>query len=133
MLGSLLVLLACSLGGCVEWTEGPQRQVTSIGVPGAAQPVWQSQTNPPPPVTPTDLGMSSEEAAKVSGPVLVLPPSATVKSWQYRYYQTGQNHCQDDLQKKLLPARPRNGESGDAPYCTDSPTAPPSKGSFVIF
>jgi hypothetical protein len=57
---------------------------------------------------------------------------ATVKSWQYRYYQAGQNHCQDDLQK-LLAARARNGESGDAPYCGDSPTAPPSKGSFVIF
>jgi hypothetical protein len=78
------------------------------------------------------LGISPEEAAKVSGPVLVLPPSATVKSWQYRYYQTGQNHCQDDLQK-LLAARARNGESGDAPYCTDSPTAPPSKGGLVIF
>ena len=131
MLGSLLILLACCLGGCFEWTEGPQGQVTSIGVPGAAQPVWQSQTNPPP-ITPTDLGMSAAEAAKVSGPVLVLPPTATVKSWQYRYYQTGQNHCQDDLQK-LLAARTRNGESGDAPYCTESPTAPPSTGSFVIF
>jgi len=74
--------------------------------------------------------MSPEEAAKISGPVLVLPPTATVKSWQYRYCQTGQNHRQDDLQK-LLAARPR--ESGNAPYCTNSPTAPPSKGSFLIF
>jgi hypothetical protein len=70
------------------------------------------------------LGISPEEAAKVSGPVLVLPPSATVKSWQYRYYQTGQNHCQDD-QQKLLAARARNGENGDAPYCIDSSTAAP--------
>jgi hypothetical protein len=131
MSGSLLALLACFLGGCVEWTEGPQGQLTSIGVPGAAQPVWRSQTSPPP-IAPTDLGMSPEEAAKVSGPVLVLPPTATVKSWQYRYYSTGQNHCQDDVQK-LLAARARNGESGDAPYCTDSPTTPPSKASFVIF
>jgi len=42
----------------------------------------------------------------------------------------GQNHRQDDLQK-LLAARPR--ESGNAPYCTNSLTAPPSKGSFLIF
>jgi hypothetical protein len=132
MLASLLALLDCFLGGCIEWTEGPQGQLTSIGVPGAAQPVWQSQANPPPIITPTDLGMSPEEAAKVSGPVLVLPPTATVKSWQYRYYSTGHNHCQDDLQK-LLAARASNGESGDAPYCTDSPTAPPSKASLVIF
>src|SRR5262249_35695316 len=73
--GSLLILLACPLGGCLEWTEGPQGQVTSIGVPGAAQPVWHSQTNPTP-ITTADLGMSPEEAANVSGPVLVLPPTA---------------------------------------------------------
>ncbi|HKF29583.1 MAG TPA: hypothetical protein VKB29_10140, partial [Candidatus Binataceae bacterium] len=53
----------------------------------AAQPVWHSQTNPTP-ITTADLGMSPEEAANVSGPVLVLPPTATVKSWQYRYCQT---------------------------------------------
>ena len=118
-----------ALTGQFRWGEGSCAQRRRSECPEQPNP---SGSRKPPPVTPTDLGVSPEEAAKVSGPVLVLPPTATVKSWQYRYCHTGQNHCQDDL-PKLLAARVRNGESGDAPYCTDSPTAPPSEGSFVVF
>ena len=126
-----LFILLFAMTGCFEWTEDPQGSVTSVGLPGAAQPVWQSKSQPAP-LKPTDMGMTPEEAANVGGPVLVMPPSATVHTWRYRYYRKDDNHCQADLDK-ILAERAQNGESGDAPYCAEAPSAPPNKASFVLF
>jgi len=128
---AIIVLASCAMTGCFEWTQDPQGNTTSFGIPGAGAPIWQSKSNPPP-LNPTDAGMTPEEAAKVGGPVLVWPPSATVKTWRYRYYLAGQNHCQDDL-NKILAERAQNGETGDTPYCSDAPSAPANKAAFVLF
>jgi len=68
----------------------------------------------------------------MSGPVLVMP-SANGKAYRYRYYQTGNNHCAEDLAKMLNdPARSDAG--GPAPYCTNNPAAPAAqKGDFFVF
>src|ERR1700733_12865643 len=95
ILGGLLVGL-CALAGCFEWTQDSQGNLQSVGLPGV--PVWQSSA-PPPPVSPSTLGYTQEEAAKMSGPVLVMP--TTAGPYRYRFYQTGQNHCVEDLEKLL--------------------------------
>jgi len=77
------------------------------------------------------MGMTPEEASKVSGPVLVLPPDQLSKTTRYRYYQTDHNNCQQDL-AKLLAVRATDA-TGDPPYCTETPTAPVSKGNALIF
>jgi hypothetical protein len=91
--------------------------------------VWQSKA-PPPAMTPADLGMTPDEAAKVSGLILVTPVGT--RNYRYQYYPTGQNHCEDDL-KKLLAQRSQTNETGSAPYCTDNPTAPPTTGHALLF
>ena len=59
----------------------------------------------------------------MSGPILVVPPDAPVKTCGYRYYQTGENNCQEDLQKMLAEHTASNA-TGLAPYCTTAaPTA----------
>jgi hypothetical protein len=78
------------------------------------------------------MGLTSEEAAKMSGPVLVEPPIAPMNSYRYRYYQTGHNSCQEDLQK-MLADRAESNATGPAPYCTDTPPAPIVKGNAFIF
>lgn len=128
---TIVLLASCTMSGCFEWTHDPQGDTTSFGIPGAGAPIWQAKNNPPP-LSPTDAGMTPEEAAKVGGPVLVWPPSATVKTWRYRYYLAGQNHCQDDL-NKILADRAQNGETGDTPYCSSAPGAPGNKAAFVLF
>lgn len=128
----LLIGFACAAAGCFSWTEDSQGRLTSAGLPGV--PLWQSQPNAAEaqPLRPVDMGMTPDEAARMSGPVLVQPPSTASKVWRYRYYLTGQNHCQDDL-AKLTAARAQTGETGQAPYCTDNPTTPPIKGNAFIF
>jgi len=119
---ALLVVAAiwfCGLAGCFEWTEDPHGNLQSVGLPGL--PVWTSKT-PPAPMTPAEMGYTPEEAAKISGPILVEPPDSSTKTYRYRYYQTGQNNCQSDLQK-MLAARAASGATGVAPYCTDTSSA----------
>jgi hypothetical protein len=117
-----LVVIAigiCALAGCFEWTEDPHGNLQSVGLPGL--PVWKSKTPPAPP-TPAEMGYTPEEASKMSGPILVEPPDASVKTYRYRYYQTGQNTCQEDLQK-MLSERAASNATGPAPYCTNTSSA----------
>jgi hypothetical protein len=125
---ALLVTSLCVFSGCFQWTEDSQGKLQSAGLPGI--PIWQSKA-PPAPINPTDFGFTQEEAAKMSGAVLVMP---TVNSgmMRYKYYQTGQNHCEDDL-KKLLADRAKRNSTDPAPYCTDNPTRPALKGNAFIF
>jgi hypothetical protein len=124
--GGLLFGL-CMLAGCFEWTQDPQGHLQSVGLPGV--PVWQSSA--PPPSLPTQLGFTPDEAAKMSGPVLVMPSASG--SYRYRFYQAGQNHCAEDLQK-MMAQRISTSTNDPVPYCSDNPTAPPPKsGTFFAF
>jgi hypothetical protein len=124
-----LLLCLCVLAGCFQWTEDSQGNLQSVGLPGV--PVWQSKERPPP-ATPASLGFTPEEAAKMSGPVMVIPSASG--PYRYRFYQTGQNHCTEDVQK-MLAERATSYATGPAPYCTDKPTQPPTKksGDFFVF
>ena len=124
----VVAICCCALAGCFSWTEDQQGNLQSVGLPGV--PLWKSKT-PPKPISLTDMGMTPEEASKVSGPVLVLPPDQSSKTTRYRYYQTEHNNCQQDL-AKLLAVRATDA-TGDPPYCTETPTAPVSKGNALIF
>ena len=126
---ALVAICCCALAGCFQWTEDQQGNLQSVGVPG--MPIWKSKT-PPAPLTPSEVGFSPEEASKISGPVLVEPPDQSSKTYRYRYYQTGHNQCQEDL-NKLLAQKEATNATGQAPYCTEAPTAPPSKGEALIF
>ena len=127
-LPQLAILLFCltAFAGCFEWTEDSTGHLQSVGLPGV--PVWQS-SQPPPPLAPTTLGFTPEEAAKISGQVLVMPSGNG--SFRYRFYNTGENHCAEDLQK-MMEQRATSYAVGPAPYCTDKPTAPINKGSGMI-
>jgi hypothetical protein len=123
-----LLSLLCLFAGCVQWTQDSQGHLQSVGLPGV--PVWQSSA-PPPPVSPTQLGFTPDEAAQMSGPVLVIPSASG--AYHYRFYQGGQNHCAADVQK-LMAARAVNPTNDPAPYCSDKLTAPTAKtGSFMGF
>jgi hypothetical protein len=125
---AILVVIAigiCVLAGCFEWTEDPHGNLQSVGLPGV--PVWKSKT-PPTPMTPAEMGYTPEEAAKISGPILVEPPDASAKNYRYRYYQTGHNNCQEDLQK-ILADRATSNAAGPLPYCTDTASASSSSSS----
>ncbi len=82
-------------------------------------------------MTPTDFGFTPEEASKLGGAVLVMP-TANSRVFRYKYYQNGQNHCQDDL-KKMLADRAQQGATDPEPYCTDNPTAPAPTGNAFVF
>jgi len=116
-----VAICCCALAGCFEWTEDPHGNLQSVGVPGV--PIWKSKT-PPAPLTPTEAGFSPEEASKMSGSVLVEPPSSSVKVYRYKYYQTGNNNCQEDL-KRMLADRSASNETGPEPYCTDNASSTP--------
>ena len=124
----MVAISCCLLAGCFQWTEDQQGNLQSVGMPGV--PLWKSKT-PPAPINLTDMGLTPEEASKVSGPVLVLPPDQTSKYTRYRYYQTGNNNCQRDL-TKLLAERAADA-TGDPPYCTETPTPPVAKGNAFVF
>jgi hypothetical protein len=125
----VVAICCCALAGCFQWTEDQQGNLQSVGVPGL--PIWKSKT-PPAPLTPSEVGFTPEEASKISGPVLVRPPDQSFKMYRYKYYPTGHNNCQQDL-AKLLAERAASNATGDAPYCTGTPAAPPSKGNAFIF
>ena len=125
----VVAICCCALAGCFEWTEDQQGNLQSVGLPGV--PIWKSKT-PPAPLTPSEVGFTPAEASKVSEPVLVEPPDQSVKVYRYRYYQTGQNRCQEDLDK-LLAERAESSATGQAPYCTETPITPPAKGDAFIF
>jgi hypothetical protein len=122
-------ICGCVLAGCFQWTEDQQGNLQSVGVPGL--PLWKSKT-PPAPIKLTDMGMTPEEASKVSGPVLVLPPDQSTKAYRYKYYPTGHNNCPQDL-ARLLSDRASSNAAGDPPYCTETPTAPSAKGNAFVF
>lgn len=124
----LIVVLAAIASGCLEWSEDQQGNLRSVGAPGI--PIWQS-SKPAAPLSPSDLGIPPEEAAKFGGPVLVMPAASPSQAYHYRYYEAGQNHCQEDLEK-LLELRAREQAAGPPPYCTDKPTAPENHGSGMI-
>jgi hypothetical protein len=112
----------CLLSGCFEWSEDYQGHLQSVGVPG--MPIWRSDQTPRP-MNLTDFGYTPEEAAKVGGPVLVMPPGPDFKGTRYRFYPKNQNRCEQDL-KKILADRASNGAGGPAPYCAENPPPPPS-------
>jgi len=126
---AVLAICCCALAGCFQWTEDQQGNLQTVGVPG--MPIWQSK-KPPAPINLSEMGFAPEEASKVSGPVLVMPPVPPVQVTRYRYYQTGHNNCQEDL-SKMLAAREASNVTGPAPFCTDTPSAPPSKGTAFVF
>jgi hypothetical protein len=123
-----LLLCITGLPGCLEWSQDSQGNLQSVGLPGV--PVWQSSA-PPPPVSPSTLGYTQEEAAKMSGPVLVMP--TTAGPYRYRFYQTGENHCAEDLAKLLTERANNTYVNGPAPYCTNQPTMPPAQKSGGAF
>ena len=67
----VVAICCCALAGCFEWTEDQSGNLQSVGMPGV--PFWKAK-KPGPPQSLTDTGMTPEEATKVSGPVLVVPP-----------------------------------------------------------
>src|SRR5260370_22875810 len=87
----IMAVCCCALAGCFEWTEDPHGNLQSVGVPGL--PIWKSKT-PPAPMTPTEMGFTPEQASKMSVPVLVEPPTASVKVYCSHSYQSGQNKYQ---------------------------------------
>ncbi|MGH7924393.1 MAG: hypothetical protein ACREQH_07375 [Candidatus Binatus sp.] len=120
----LAIVVFCygALAGCFEYTEDSQGNLQSVGLPGMSE--LKSKT-PPASLSPADMGMSPEDAAKVSEPVLVIPPDQSNKRPRYRYYETGSNNCQQDL-AKLLAQRAASNATGKAPYCAPFSSAPPS-------
>jgi hypothetical protein len=122
-------ICCCALAGCLEWTEDRNGQLKSVGLPGV--PVWTAK-KPPPPQGLTDMGLTPDQASKVSGPVLVVPPDQTSQVTRYHYYEAGQNNCQQDL-AKLQAEKGGSNSGGQEPYCTETPAAPPSKGTAFVF
>jgi hypothetical protein len=118
------------LSGCFTWTEDSQGRLQSVGVPGL--PLWQS-SRPAAPLTPAALGFTPAEAAKFGGEVLVLPPTPPSRATRYRFYETGHNQCEHDLEE-ILADRARRNITGPPPYCTDHPTMSPAvTGQALIF
>jgi hypothetical protein len=125
----VVVAICCrTLAGCFEWTEDQNGNLKSVGLPGV--PVWQAK-KPARPQGLTDMPLTPDQAAKVSGPVLVVPPDQANAVTRYRYYEAGQNTCQQDLAKLL--ADKSNNAGGPAPYCTGTPAPAPSKGTAFVF
>jgi hypothetical protein len=125
----VVAICCCALAGCFEWTEDSNGQLKSVGLPGV--PVWTAK-KPPPPQGLTDMGLTPDQASKVSGPVLVVPPDQSSQLTRYHYYETGQNNCQQDL-AKLQAEKGSSNSGGQVPYCTETPAAPPSKGTAFVF
>ena len=125
----MVAVCLCVLAGCFEWTEDSNGKLQSVGLPGL--PVWKAQ-KPGPPKGLTDTPLTPDQASKVSGPVLVVPPDQTDQVAHYRYYQTGQNTCQQDL-AKMQAEKGASNSSGASAYCTETPPTPTSKGTAFVF
>ena len=125
----VMAICCCTLAGCLAWSEDQNGNLKSVGLPGI--PVWQAK-KPGPPQGTTDTGLTPDQASQVSGPVLVVPPDQPDQVAHYHYYQTGQNNCQQDL-AKLQAERGGSNSGGPVPYCTETPAAPPSKGTAFVF
>ncbi len=125
----VVAICCCALAGCLAWTEDQNGKLQSVGLPGL--PVWQAK-KPAPPQGLTDMGLTPDQASKVSGPVLVVPPDQQNDPTRYRYYETGQNNCQQDL-AKLQAQRGGSNSGRQAPYCTGTPAPPQSKGTAFVF
>ncbi len=78
------------------------------------------------------MALTPDQASKVSGPVLVVPPDQSSQLTRYHYYETGQNNCQQDL-AKLQAEKGGSNAGGQSPYCTETPAPPPSKGTAFVF
>lgn len=128
---AVVVVCCVALAGCFSWSEDQNGNLKSFGLPGI--PVWTAK-KPGPPTGLTDTALTPDQAAKVSGPVLVVPPDQSNTLTRYQYYQTGQNNCQQDL-AKVMADRAASNSTGPTPYCTETPSAsaPTAKGSAFIF
>jgi len=141
---AVVVVCCVALAGCFSWTEDQDGNLKSFGLPGI--PVWTAK-KPGPPTGLTDMALTPDQAAKVSGPVLVVPPDQSNPTPRYHYYETGQNNCQQDL-AKMMAERAANNSTGPTPYCTgtpitqtpvtqtpstETPSAPTAKGSAFVF
>ncbi len=127
-IGAVLLIGLLGLAGCVEWTQDSQGHLQSVGLPGV--PVWQSSA-PPPAVTPTQLRIRPRCGGANERAGCWLPSASG--AYHYRFYQNGQNHCAEDVQK-MMAARGAIASSDPAPYCSDKPTEPPARGgSFMGF
>ncbi|HZP45672.1 MAG TPA: hypothetical protein VFB15_08485 [Candidatus Binataceae bacterium] len=111
---AILLISSVALAGCLAWTEDSQGNLRSVGLPGV--PLWQSK-QPPPVMTPSDFGLTPQQAAQYSGPILVIPnPNGSA---MYKFY-SGQNGCADDL-KAMMAQRAQSNQNGPAPYCAPPP------------
>ncbi|MGH7812526.1 MAG: hypothetical protein ACREQI_00785 [Candidatus Binataceae bacterium] len=119
----MAAIFMLALAGCFGWSEDSQGNMRSFDLMGA--PVWQSSA-PAPALNPTEMGMTPEEAARMGGPVLVMPPDSGYQGWRYRWYPKGNNHCQTDVQQ-LLEAPQWADAAGQKPYCTEHPTEPANR------
>jgi hypothetical protein len=126
---ALVLVCACVVSSCLAWSEDSQGNLQSVGLPGV--PIWKSSA-PAAALTPADLGMTPQEAAKVGGPVLVEPPTPPSRFYHYRFYSAAHNNCERDLQK-MIAERAQAGTAGPAPYCTEHPTAPAMQGNAFVF
>jgi hypothetical protein len=114
-----VILHLSVMSGCSAWTQDVQNKLPS------------DSSAPPPAATPTQLGFISDDAAPMAGPVLVIPSASG--AYHYRFYQAGENHCTEDVQK-LMASRAAYPTNDPAPYCSDKPTEPAAKtGSFMGF
>jgi hypothetical protein len=126
---AVVLVFPCLLHGCFQWTQNPQGNVQSVGVAGAT--VWQSK-NASKPITPGDLGIPADQAAKMGGPVLVIPGDSSNPQWRYRFYYANNNQCTADVAKQLA-VRSQQNISGPAPFCSENPPPPSLQGHGLLF
>jgi hypothetical protein len=115
--------------GCFQWTQNPQGNIQSVGVAGAT--FWQSK-DASKPITPADLGIPADEAAKMGGPVLVIPGDSSNPQYRYRFYYANNNQCSADLAKQLA-VRSQQNITGPAPFCSENPPQPSLQGQGLLF
>ena len=117
----MLLLCIIGLAGCFEWTQDSQGNLQSVGLPGV--PVWESKRA-------ATAGHSEHLGLHPGGGRANEWPGAGdplgVGPYHYRFYQTGQNHCAEDVQK-IMAAR------AAYPYATiPRPTAPISRRCHLL-
>jgi hypothetical protein len=128
-LAALALCCSALISGCFQWTQNPQGNVQSVGVAGTT--VWQSKSASKP-ITPADLGIPADQAAKMGGPVLVIPADSSNPQYRYRFYYANNNQCSADLAKQLV-VRSQQNISGPAPFCSENPPQPSLQGHGLLF